>query len=170
MSICEVWKNQKVSNHSTNPMSQEKVLIVEDEENERTGLAELVSAWGYRPETARDGMEGLEKINSFGPSIVVTDMRMPRMGGLELLERIGTDTPNLAVIVVTAQGTKRCAWARTTTLQNPSTPAGFAASCRMRLHCWEREWSWKLHGASCATQVHWEAWWDHRSRCRKYFA
>ena len=45
-------------------MSEEKVLIVEDEENERTGLAELVSGWGYRAETARDGLEGLEKVSS----------------------------------------------------------------------------------------------------------
>jgi len=39
-------------------MSHEKVLIVEDEENERTGLAELVSSWGYSAETARDGQDG----------------------------------------------------------------------------------------------------------------
>ncbi len=45
-------------------MSQEKVLIVEDEENERTGLAELVSAWGYRAETANDGAEGYEKVTN----------------------------------------------------------------------------------------------------------
>jgi DNA-binding NtrC family response regulator len=86
-------------------MSQEKVLIVEDEENERTGLAELVSAWGYRAETARDGAEGLERVSTFGPSIVVTDLKMPRMGGLELLERIAADSKTMAVIVVTAQGT-----------------------------------------------------------------
>src|SRR5277367_4324347 len=86
-------------------MSQEKVLIVEDEENERTGLAELVSAWGYRAETARDGAEGLEKVSSWSPAIIVTDLKMPRMGGLELLERIADDTKTIAVIVVTAQGT-----------------------------------------------------------------
>src|ERR1700688_5030371 len=86
-------------------MSHEKVLIVEDEENERTGLAELVSAWGYRAETARDGAEGLDKVSSWGPSIVVTDLKMPRMGGLELLERIADDSKTVAVIVVTAQGT-----------------------------------------------------------------
>src|SRR6202163_2311631 len=86
-------------------MSQEKVLIVEDEENERTGLAELVSAWGYRAETARDGAEGFDKVSSWGPSIVVTDLKMPRMGGLELLERIASDSKTIAVIVVTAQGT-----------------------------------------------------------------
>src|SRR3989454_8208155 len=86
-------------------MSQEKVLIVEDEENERTGLAELVSAWGYRAETARDGAEGLEKVTNWSPSIVVTDLKMPRMGGLELLERLASDGQTMAVVVVTAQGT-----------------------------------------------------------------
>src|ERR1041385_7035548 len=63
------------------PMNPEKVLIVEDEDNERTGLAELVSAWGYRTETARDGVEGLEKVSSWSPGIVITDMKMPRMTG-----------------------------------------------------------------------------------------
>jgi DNA-binding NtrC family response regulator len=86
-------------------MSQGKVLIVEDEENERTGLAELISAWGYRAETAKDGTEGLEKAASWSPSIVVTDMKMPGMGGLELLERLATDSQTMAVVVVTAQGT-----------------------------------------------------------------
>src|SRR5450631_3291967 len=86
-------------------MSQEKVLIVEDEVNERTGLSELLSSWGYRVETANDGAEGLEKVTSWSPSIVVTDMKMPRMGGLELLERLASDAQTIAVIVVTAQGT-----------------------------------------------------------------
>jgi len=86
-------------------MAQERVLIVEDEENERTGLAELVSAWGYHAETARDGAEGFEKAKSWSPSIVVTDLKMPRMGGLELLERLATEAQTMAVVVVTAQGT-----------------------------------------------------------------
>src|SRR2546421_581224 len=90
---------------NVSPMNQEKILIVEDEENERTGLAELVSAWGYRAETARDGAEGLDKVTSWAPSIVVTDLKMPRMGGLELLEKLATDAQTMAVIVVTAQGT-----------------------------------------------------------------
>jgi DNA-binding NtrC family response regulator len=86
-------------------MSQEKVLIVEDEENERTGLAELVSAWGYRAETARDGLEGLEKAKTWLPTMVVTDLKMPRMDGLELLGQLASEAHTIAVIVVTAQGT-----------------------------------------------------------------
>jgi DNA-binding NtrC family response regulator len=86
-------------------MTQEKVLIVEDEENERVGLAELVSSWGYRTESAADGLEGWEKIVSWSPSIVLTDLKMPRMGGMELLERIAGQTQTIAVVLVTAQGT-----------------------------------------------------------------
>jgi DNA-binding NtrC family response regulator len=86
-------------------MSQEKVLIVEDEENERTGLAEHVSRWGYQVEIARDGVEGLEKAASWSPAIVITDLKMPRMDGMELLRRLAADTHAMAVIVVTAQGT-----------------------------------------------------------------
>ena len=86
-------------------MSHEKILIVEDEENERSGLAELVSSWGYRVETARDGAEGLEKATQWSPSIVVTDLKMPRMGGIELLGNLAEHATTIAVILVTAQGT-----------------------------------------------------------------
>ena len=68
-------------------------------------LAELVSSWGYRTDTARDGVEGLEKVEYWSPSIIVTDLKMPRMGGMELLERLSEQAQAVAVIVVTAQGT-----------------------------------------------------------------
>src|ERR1700751_2153694 len=88
-------------------MSQEKVLIVEDEENERTGLAEVVSSWGYRVETAADGLEGWEKVGRWSPSIIVTDLKMPRLGGMELLERLAESqtSQTIAIIFMTAQGT-----------------------------------------------------------------
>ena len=89
--------------------TQEKVLIVEDEENARAGLSELVSAWGYRTETASDGLEGLEKVAGWSPGIVITDLKMPRMGGLELLERISNLPESIAVIVLTAQGSVEAA-------------------------------------------------------------
>jgi DNA-binding NtrC family response regulator len=85
-------------------MNQEKVLIVEDELHALTGLAELVSGWGYRTETARDGVEGLEKALAWQPGIIVTDLKMPRMDGLELLERLSELKQNQAVVVLTAQG------------------------------------------------------------------
>src|SRR6202163_2347426 len=86
-------------------MSHEKILIVEDEENERSGLAELVSSWGFRVDTARDGAEGLEKATQWSPAIVITDLKMPRMGGIELLGHLAEEAATIAVILVTAQGT-----------------------------------------------------------------
>ncbi len=82
----------------------EKVLIVEDEVHARTGLTELVESWGYRAEGAADGQEGLERVQQWSPSIVVTDLRMPRMDGMELLSRLGEMPQRLAVVMLTAQG------------------------------------------------------------------
>jgi DNA-binding NtrC family response regulator len=86
-------------------MAQEKILIVEDEESERTGLAELVQSWGYRAETAKDGLDALDKVTAWSPGIVVTDIGMPRMDGMELLERLADQPQAVAVILLTAQGT-----------------------------------------------------------------
>src|SRR6266568_1802201 len=86
-------------------MSHENVLIVEDEENERTGLAELVSSWGYSAETAKDGQEGHEKMAIWSPSIVITDLKMPPMSSFEFLKNIASDSQTVAAIVVTAQAT-----------------------------------------------------------------
>jgi DNA-binding NtrC family response regulator len=85
-------------------MNQEKVLIVEDEEHERSGLAELIRAWGYETETAEDGVDGLAKVESWGPAIVVTDLKMPRMDGMQLLEQIANAPQQIAVVLLTALG------------------------------------------------------------------
>ena len=85
-----------------------KVLIVEDEPHALMGLAELIAGWGYRTETARDGIEGWEKAVAWDPAIVVTDLKMPRLDGIGLLTRLaeagGGFNANLAVVVLTALG------------------------------------------------------------------
>src|ERR1700704_4014852 len=91
-------------------MNQERILIVEDEANERTGLAELVSSWGYRTDTAADGVEALEKVGTFAPSIVITDIKMPRMDGMELVEKLADLSESIAVVMVTAQKTTETAF------------------------------------------------------------
>ena len=85
-----------------------KVLLVEDEPHALMGLAELISGWGYRTETARDGIEGWEKVLAWEPAIVVTDLKMPRMDGLQLLAKMSEESStingNVAVVLLTAQG------------------------------------------------------------------
>ena len=85
-----------------------KVLIVEDEPHALMGLAELISGWGYRTETAHDGIEGWEKAMAWNPAIVVTDLKMPRLDGLGLLAKFAAEGSSLAtktaVVLLTAQG------------------------------------------------------------------
>jgi DNA-binding NtrC family response regulator len=85
--------------------SGERVLIVEDEPTTRVGLTELVSTWGFTTESAADGQEALQRITTFRPSIVISDLVMPRMGGLELLRALKEEGNALTIVILTAQGT-----------------------------------------------------------------
>ena len=82
----------------------ERVLIVEDEPSTRLGLTELVRTWGFTAESAADGEEALQSITSFRPSIIITDLVMPRMGGLDLLKALKQDDAGCTVVLLTAQG------------------------------------------------------------------
>ncbi len=81
-----------------------RVLVVDDEANARDALAELLSEDGYVTETAADGREALEKIERFGPDVVLTDLKMPHLDGLGLLNAAKRNYPHVAFIVMTAFG------------------------------------------------------------------
>jgi len=84
--------------------SAERVLVVEDDPATRIGLTELVRAWGYAADSARDGEEALEKVTTFRPGLVVTDLVMPRLDGHGLLKALRERDPDVSVIMLTAQG------------------------------------------------------------------
>ena len=86
-------------------VASERVLVVEDEPATRLGLTELLRTWGYTTDSASDGEEALARVTSFRPSIIISDMVMPRMGGLELLRALADDGGDYTVIILTAQGT-----------------------------------------------------------------
>jgi len=91
-----------VGNQATRQASN--VLIVDDEESQRTPLAAMISAWGFNVETASDGQEALEKLATFSANVIVTDLMMPRMDGFELMKRLGADSNMPPAIVLTAFG------------------------------------------------------------------
>jgi DNA-binding NtrC family response regulator len=82
-----------------------KILVVEDDAREREGLADLLSAWGYETDTAGDGAEALIKTSSFNPAVVISDLRMPRVTGMELLRQVQEAHPGINFIMLTGQGT-----------------------------------------------------------------
>src|SRR4030095_14822574 len=83
----------------------ERVLIVEDEPSTRLGLTELVRTWGFITDSAGDGEEALQRLPVFRPSIIISDLVMPRMGGLDLLKALQDDGGDFTVVILTAQGT-----------------------------------------------------------------
>jgi DNA-binding NtrC family response regulator len=87
------------------PPAPERVLIVEDDSATRSGLAELVQNWGFLTDEAQDGETAMRKITTFRPAIIVSDLVMPRMGGLELLRALQDQLTDLTFILLTAQGT-----------------------------------------------------------------
>jgi DNA-binding NtrC family response regulator len=84
--------------------TQTRVLVVDDEESQRTALAGMIALWGYTVETAADGQEALDKLANFEAHVIVTDMMMPRMDGAELLKRLKAQGEGPPVIVQTAFG------------------------------------------------------------------
>src|SRR5579884_3605256 len=81
-----------------------RVLVADDEENQRAGLAKMIQSWGFHVETAADGLEALEKLNTSAVHVLVTDLMMPRMDGFELLKRLGSQGGMPPAIVLTAFG------------------------------------------------------------------
>jgi DNA-binding NtrC family response regulator len=87
------------------PVVSERVLIVEDDAAARTGLEQLLRNWGFIAESAADGEEALQKVTSFRPAIVISDLVMPRMDGLELLRALQLQGADVITLLLTAQGT-----------------------------------------------------------------
>jgi two-component system, NtrC family, response regulator HydG len=81
-----------------------KVLVADDDEASRKGLAGLLSGWGYATEQAADGEEALDKARAVLPSVVITDLVMPKQDGLALLRALGEELPFAAVILLSGQG------------------------------------------------------------------
>ena len=86
-------------------MSKQKILIVDDEPSARSGLAELVSKWNFKTDSAENGERALALIPELDPAVVITDLSMPVMDGMTLLKRIKEDYPDVSVIMLTAQAT-----------------------------------------------------------------
>lgn len=82
--------------------SPAKVLIVDDETGVRLLLELVFSEEGYQVAAAANGMEALQKVRSFQPDVVIMDIKMPIMDGLETLPRIKALSPPTKVIIITA--------------------------------------------------------------------
>ncbi len=84
------------------PKPKARILIVDDDDSARSALERLLSGAGYSVETVEDGAAALERAAEVPPDVVVTDLKMPRMDGMELLQRLRTQDRSLPVVMVTS--------------------------------------------------------------------
>jgi two-component system, NtrC family, response regulator HydG len=84
--------------------SKGRVLVVDDEPSARSGLDKLLRQEGYDVTTAADGMAALVSFSETAPDVVVTDLKMPGMDGMELLGKLRAQDPHVPVIMCTAVG------------------------------------------------------------------
>lgn len=82
-----------------------RILVVDDEMSARIALAELLQGEGYEVETARDGLDALAKLESFTPQLVLSDLAMPKLNGIELTKQLRARADPPDVVVMTASST-----------------------------------------------------------------
>ena len=86
-------------------MQTKPILIVDDEPSMRMALSESLMSCGYTVDTAIDGQDALRKLAQKDFNLVITDMRMPKLGGMDVLKSVKRNSPETSVIVITAYGT-----------------------------------------------------------------
>ena len=86
-------------------MSIQRILVVDDDSLSREFLVEAVRALGYESSSATNGHEAIERIRTENPDLILTDMRMPGMDGMELVKHVQGEWPELPIVLVTAHGT-----------------------------------------------------------------
>ncbi|MDH3359369.1 MAG: response regulator, partial [Desulfobulbaceae bacterium] len=85
--------------------SGHKILVVDDEQNMRIALYEALSRNGYEVSVAENGQMALEMVEKSPPDMLITDIKMPNLDGIELLRRIKAIRPSLPVVIVTGFAT-----------------------------------------------------------------
>ncbi len=85
------------------------ILVVDDSPTQRRQLQMVLEKDGFLVKSAENGREALEQIMSDPPAVVVTDLQMPEMNGLELVAAVKANAPNIPVILTTSQGSEEIA-------------------------------------------------------------
>lgn len=81
-----------------------KILVIEDDKIINNIVEFLLKKEGYEIEIAADGNEGLEKINTYKPDLVITDIMLPYKSGLEITSYLKTNFPKTPLIIISALG------------------------------------------------------------------
>ena len=81
------------------------ILVIDDEDTMRNACQQVLCKGGYHIETSGDGVDGLHKVRKLNPDLVLVDLKMPGISGMEVLEKIGEIDSTIICIVITGYAT-----------------------------------------------------------------
>ena len=89
---------------ATEPSKLQRILIVEDEDNARKGYEALLRKWNWEILGVGSGEEALAKFQEYQPDLILADVELPGMNGLDLLAQLGEEIARIPVIIITGRG------------------------------------------------------------------
>src|ERR1700678_2882870 len=91
---------------ATEPSKLQRILIVEDEDNARKGYEALLRKWNWEILGVGSGEEALAKFQEYAPDLILADVELPGMNGLDLLAQLGEEIARIPVIIITGRGSE----------------------------------------------------------------
>lgn len=85
-------------------MRELKILVVDDEEHTRLGYAEILKMGGHEVDMAENGLDGITMTDSKEYDLIITDLHMPKMNGVEFVEKLSKNNDKAKKIIITAFG------------------------------------------------------------------
>jgi len=97
--------NYKTADQQNMTEGKDTILVIDDEKAVLDSCSQVLTKDGYRTDTSEDGVSGLQKIREIKPDLVLVDLKMPGMSGMELLGKIRDIDPNIVAVVITGYAT-----------------------------------------------------------------
>src|SRR6266853_614346 len=91
---------------ATTKHSPDCVLIIDDKENARLGYEALLRRWGYEVLGVSSADDALSKFTEFAPAVLIADVELPGMNGLDLLAKLGDELKTVPAIIITGKGSE----------------------------------------------------------------
>ena len=100
-------KDAHTKSRESRPKVPEKatILVIDDEAAMRDSCCQVLDKEGYRTESAEDGSRGLQKIKQIHPDLILVDIKMPGISGMDLLKKAADIDPNVVSVVITGYAT-----------------------------------------------------------------
>ncbi len=138
------------------------ILVVDDDMAHRTMLKALLGRWNYDITEADDGSTAIEKVKERSFDLILMDIRMVKVSGIEALDKIKAYNPSIPIIIMTAYSSLETAieTLKKGALKLPSIGQWSISGLKKKIRCSEKHWADSLTGSILSVRVRlWQSFW-----------